>query len=102
MLEHPATRIVARELCATLDIEPTIAGVYEAVAFNDILCAGFARLLLWTLPQALSGPNEPSAGWDCYVDAWRPGTPRPETWEPFFAEAWEMVLGHAPEEQVNA
>lgn len=98
VLTHHATSALARRLCQALDVEPTRDGVYAAMEYHDVLCAGFSRLLLWTLPGGLPGPSEPWVGWDCYIDAWRPGRPRKDSWETCFRQAWTTVLGHAPTE----
>lgn len=66
--------------------------VYAVLAHNDTLAAVFARLLLWTVPGALPNPGQSAFGWRVYIDGWRPGKPHPETWRPFFDEAWAMVL----------
>jgi hypothetical protein len=61
--------------------------------YNDIVAASAARLLLYTLPQAL--PVNAAEGWDQYIAAWRPGKPHPEKW----SECWsiaERVAGSAP------
>lgn len=88
---HPATAeplrlatIALRESC-----EPT--DVYVALEHNDVLAAVCARLLLWTLPQALPPSTDPEAGWQRYVSAWRPGKPRRSTWDSYFAQAWEAI-----------
>jgi len=60
---------------------------------NDTLAAAFARCLLWTLPDNLPGEHDPADGWRCYVKAWRPGKPNPETWDNFYQRAWALTLG---------
>ena len=61
---------------------------YVAIEHNDVLAAVCARLLLWTLPAALPPPSEPETAWLQYVTAWRPGKPRRETWDAYYAQAW--------------
>lgn len=84
VLSHAATSTPARDLLAALGYprDLTVRHVWERIEHNDVLAAGFARLLLWTLPQAL--PTTQSDGWLQYYAAWRPGRPHPETW----GEAW--------------
>jgi hypothetical protein len=78
ILTHPATTALARKLCATRGCPATERSAYLALAGDDILAAGFARLLLWTDPEPL--PDNESDGWDCYLRTWRPGKPRPAHW----------------------
>jgi len=91
ILNHPKTAHLARRLCLDLDIGPTPAEVYHAVEFNDVLACGFARLSLWTIPRRLPMRGERDEGWQQYLQAWNPGTPRPETWPENFVDAWHMV-----------
>ena len=63
----------------------------DALEHNDILAACFARGLLWTLPFSLPAPEAPSGGWQLYLEAWRPGKPRPAAWEGHYADAWQWV-----------
>lgn len=64
---------------------------YVAIEHNDILAAVCARLLLWTLPTPLPGPDAPAEGYEQYVRGWRPGRPRPETWAAHYRAAWVLV-----------
>src|SRR3954463_14612266 len=48
VLGHEASQSQAIALCETLNVAPTLDGVYAAIEYQDVLCAGFARLLLWT------------------------------------------------------
>lgn len=63
----------------------------SVLADNDVLACVAARLLLWTLPDALPGSDNPSAGYSQYIDAWRPGKPRPKDWPENYARAWYLV-----------
>lgn len=91
VLTHHASSGPARELLEALRY-PTVPAtadlIHDAIADNDVLACGFARLLLWTLPEPLPGPDDPDQGWICYTRAWRPGKPRPATWADHFALAW--------------
>lgn len=80
VLSHPATSLKAKALCGPLDIECEIATVYEAMAWNDTLACGMARLLLWTDPHALPAVGDKNAAWDYYIRNWRPGMPHQHTW----------------------
>lgn len=61
-------------------------GVQSALEHNDTLAAGFARLLVWTLPNPL--PKTEADAWAQYLAAWRPGKPHPQTW----AQAWAVAM----------
>ena len=95
VLSHPASKPYIRQVLAALDYDAApedLPGVcYAAIEHNDILAAAFARLLLWTLPDALSGRDEPDLGWQQYLKAWRPGKLHPDTWDDNFAKAWRLV-----------
>lgn len=84
---HPATQSYATALRDALDIP--LADVFTALEWNDPLAAGCARLLLWTLPEAL--PRDQDEGWRQYVRAWRPGKPHPGTWAECWAQAGQAV-----------
>lgn len=92
VLDHPKTAAFARGFCALLNILPTRDAVYEAIEFNDVLCVGFTRLNLWTNASALCGIDEPARAWRLYLETWRPGRPRPETWNACYARAWAVVV----------
>lgn len=78
VLTHPSSRDLAIALCKARGIEPTQDAVYRALPHDDILAAGFARLLLWTDPKPL--PMTSEDGWNYYQRVWRPGKPHPEKW----------------------
>jgi len=91
ILDHPQTREIARELLRRMAYGEPDIGDYKGVAHNDVLACCFARLLLWTHPEALPGQNEADAAWDYYESVWRPGKPHPETWLAFWHQAWVEV-----------
>lgn len=89
-LEHPASRVSAQGVLAVLGYAPASPkDVHAALEHNDILAAAIARLYLWTdsglLPQS---PADASDGWLQYQRTWRPGKPRPETWDAHFTAGW--------------
>lgn len=53
VLNHPSTRVAAAELCKAQGVSASQASVYLQLELDDFLAAGFARLLLFTLPQRL-------------------------------------------------
>jgi hypothetical protein len=89
VMTHPATRAHARNLCATLVYPPS--AVYEVIDDNDVLAAGFARLLLWSVPQALPGRMDVDEAWKQYISSWRPGKPRREKWASNYRLGWGAV-----------
>jgi hypothetical protein len=96
VLTHRATHDRIREALATLSYHPdtwTTRACGVAVEHNDVLAAAFARCLLWTLPGPLPSRADPVVGWAQYLHAWRPGTPRVETWDAHWAAAWTAVTG---------
>jgi hypothetical protein len=86
VLTHPATKPLITPVLHALRYSPNEC--YYAIEHNDTLAAVFARLLLFSHPKAL--PDNASDAWRYYLDTWRPGRPHPETWPPFFAEAWAL------------
>lgn len=90
VLTHTLSRPLIRSVLTALDYDPLSDALlcWTAIEHNDILAAVFARLLLFTLPEALPGKDAPDVGWKLYVKAWRPGAPRRETWDAFYAQAW--------------
>lgn len=78
VLRHDATKAAAVALCAALDYAPQEDVVYAALADNDMLACGFARLLLYSDPQTL--PRSEDSAWAYYLRNWRPGKPHPDKW----------------------
>lgn len=78
ILEDDATADYARGLCRVLLYTPDVEVVHTAIEHNDVLAAGFARLLLWQIPDPL--PRSPTEGWEQYLRLWRPGRPRRAPW----------------------
>lgn len=91
VLEHPASRSTAEQVCSMLNYPATVDAVYEAIEHNDMLACAFARLLLWRLPEPLPMADNEDEGWCQYLDCWRPGKPHRHTWDGFYRQAWEAV-----------
>ncbi|MCO7468855.1 hypothetical protein NJG16_02095 [Stenotrophomonas maltophilia] len=91
VLNHPSTRAAAAALCAARDVDASQAAVYARLDRDDILAAGFARLLLFTLPQRLPAIGNVSQAWAQYLDAWRPGKPHINRWPACYRAAVEAV-----------
>ena len=80
VLQHRASAQLARALCAARNITPASRVVWERLAVDDILAAGFARLLLWTDPRPLPAIDDSDTAWQVYLRNWRPGKPHPSRW----------------------
>lgn len=93
VLQHGASRDHARTLCAARGVEPVSQSVWQALQHDDVLAAGFARLLLWTDPFSLPKLGDVNGAWDLYIRTWRPGKPHRSTWGAFYAQALGLVNG---------
>lgn len=92
VLTHVATKKHIQNVLAELDYPSADSWVcHEAIEHNDILCAAFARLLLYTLPDLLPVQDDPEGGWIQYTKAWRPRNPYRQTWDAFYSQAWLEV-----------
>lgn len=91
VLSHPRSDGYALALCEHRGVTPTSRGVYAALVRDQVLAAGFARLLLWTDPKTLPGVNDADGAWDCYLRNWRPGRPHRHTWNGLHAQARAAV-----------
>lgn len=90
VIDHPKSGGFLDAICDRLQYPVDYDPCYTAVMHNDVLACVFARLLLWTVPEALPSSLEPNKGWHQYLFGWRPGKPHRETWETFFNEAWKL------------
>jgi len=91
VLTHRASQPLIYSVLDRLDYDHSPDTSYAAIEHNDVLAFAYARLLLWTLPDALPGREEAAEGWDQYVDGWRPGKPVRRTWDAFYKLAWELA-----------
>lgn len=78
-------------LCAELLIPFNPNDVFEAMAWNDMLAAGMARLLLWSDPKPLPEVGDVQGSWDYYQRNWRPGVPHPEVWAGRYGTSMGLV-----------
>jgi len=87
VLAHPASRDVARQVCAAREVAPAAASVYPVLETDDVLACAFARLLLWTDAKPLPSAGDSSGAWSLYLRTWRPGKPHPQTWPALHVQA---------------
>lgn len=78
VLTHHSSLDHMKWVCDAYNVESTPEGLWQAMRYNDIVAACAARLMIFTLPGKL--PITAEEGWNQYVSAWRPGTPKPDTW----------------------
>jgi hypothetical protein len=71
--------------------------LYTAIENNDTLAAVFARLLLWNSPRELPALGDFASGWRIYIEQWRPGKEKPDTWQECYDTAWKTIL-HSEEQ----
>ena len=88
---HAASREHLRRACAALGVKFDPRTIHGTLDRNDVLAAVCARLLLWTLPYPLPDLGDWTAAWAQYLDAWRPGKPKPDTWGGLYTEALGAV-----------
>jgi hypothetical protein len=92
VLTHYRAAPIMKAACVDFNVQPTPAGLWEAMRYHDIVAAIVARLLIYTLPSKL--PATPEAGWAQYISGWRPGKPHPHTW----ADNWALATSIVGEE----
>lgn len=96
VLDHHTTGDLIRIVLNKLGYPDDLGTIYKAIIHNDILAVCFARLLLWQLPQALPNRGQSALGYRQYLQAWKPGRPRPDRWQSRFETAWSIVEGEYP------
>lgn len=94
LFADPATSGALVGACAALDVAALPGTVYAAIAYQDVLAAVCARLLLWADPASLPGLGETGVAWDYYARNWRPGAPRPAAWQANYQAALAEVHAH--------
>lgn len=81
VIRHEATKQWAAGLCAGRGCDFTPAAVWARIETDDVLAAGFARLLLYSDSKPLPGVHETEAARLLYERTWRPGKPHWENWD---------------------
>jgi hypothetical protein len=87
VLTHSASKAKALHLCDVLGYAPDAMTVWTEMEHDDVLGAGFARLLLLTDPRPLPSIDDEQAAWDYYFRNWRPGKPHRDTWNALHGQA---------------
>lgn len=93
VMVNPATRDHAAKLAQARGVSFDAKVIWAAMERDDVLAAGFARLLAWASPKKLPDRDDQDAGWGLYLDAWRPGKPRPQDWASNWLRARLYVYG---------
>lgn len=96
VLTSDQTGPMLHSVCTLFDIPSGLDVVFEAIAWHDLLAFSVARMALWLNPAALPGVGDAAAGWNYYVDTWRPGKPRPDAWADAYATALVEATPAAP------
>lgn len=91
VLTHTASKYHAQNVCKARSVEPTSPTVWNAIEDDDVLAAAFARLLLWTDALRLPNLGDAEGAWQYYARTWRPGKPKRDTWDGFYAQALQFV-----------
>jgi len=73
VMTHAATSGHAKALCQERGVTWGSSPIWDALEHDDVLAAGFARLLLWSDPGALPRVTDTDGGWKLYLRTWRPG-----------------------------
>lgn len=84
---HDKSKVLLANLCAKRGIPFSPPAIYAAIENDDVLAAGLARLMYWTVPTSLPELGDQQGAWNAYVKTWRPGKPHPGTWAECYATA---------------
>lgn len=91
---HPRSQPAFRALVSTLGYGyATTAELHAVLEHNDLLAAGCARLLLYTVPHPLPFLGEEDEAYSQYLEAWRPGKPHRGRWSDGYPVAVQTVKG---------
>jgi len=91
VLTHKSTRRTAHALAQARLGDTRAERVNEALAEDDVLACGFARLLLWTDPKPLPKLGDSEGAWQYYLRNWRPGKPHRHTWDALYDQALKLL-----------
>lgn len=73
VLRHASSASHARSFAQQRVGSTTPDAVWQALEYDDILAAIYARLLLWTDAAALPEVGDVEGAWQLYLRCWRPG-----------------------------
>jgi len=91
VLGHPVVGPILKNICQKLGVPSDWNSVYQAVVMNDVLACVVARLILYADSNPLPKVGDSDAAWQCYIRNWRPGKPRPATWQGYYQTAREQI-----------
>lgn len=87
----PNVQACAHALCKARGVHGDAKAVWLALEHDDVLAAGFARLLLRSDPYALPKLGDAEGAWQLYLRTWRPGKPHWQSWDALYKQALEVV-----------
>lgn len=90
VMKHLTSSARADALCKWRGVAFESDTIWHALAKDDVLAAGFARLLLLTDPRPLPSLDDADGAWAYYLRNWRPGKPHEKTWANFHKQAREF------------
>lgn len=93
VLEHRRSGPLARQACAARGVMPSVRPLWTMLADDDLLACAIARLALYANPKMLPRVGSGGEAWAYYLDTWRPGKPRASTWNGYYAQAMQEVIG---------
>lgn len=93
VMTNAATEEYAKTLAKARRIPFDSTLIHARLEEDDILAAGWARLILWADPRPLPGVDaDHETAWQCYYRNWKPGKPHREKWDAYHAAARAQVL----------
>ena len=95
VLRHEASRFWMHGICTERGVAPTPAGLWGALATDDVLAAAAARLLLFTDPKRLPVIGDIESAWALYLCVWRPGKPHRSRWTSNYTTACSTVAAES-------
>lgn len=87
VMNHASSYAHARMLCEECSVAFDRAALFNAMEHDQVLAAGMARLLLWTDPRPMPTIGDSAGAWAYYLRNWRPGKPKPQTWQKLYEQA---------------
>lgn len=94
VMNHAASKAHMERICKHFGIPFNTRAVWEALETNDVLACCAARLLMYTDAAKLPAVGDVKGAWVMYAErVWRPGKPHRSTWDGFYAQAMDEVVG---------